>query len=40
MQTEYIGIHVANPREFKIRGPEGAIEEVENKTRFVCQKCL
>jgi len=22
------------------RGPEGAIEEVENETRFVCQKCL
>lgn len=27
------------PREFA-RGPEGAIEEVENKTRFVCQKRL
>lgn len=23
-----------------MRGPEGAIEEVENKTRFVCQKRL
>lgn len=29
----------SEPREFA-RGPEGAIEEVENKTRFVCQKRL